>query len=327
MKQVTPVPVPTIAAKLVMPRQEYLYDHIKYNAKWAKEMVQENSHKNRTVNICGAGPSLAPYVGGLDFAHETWGCNSALGYLFDHGAEVTHGFVIDQGEEMLTPREWGRALDVNYYIASCVHPKLTDHLLGQGRKLKWFHSYLGIPDPPDWNAKAKGKAYEMALYTNENLFPSGVQVGHGLNSVQRAICLALFMGFKKIRVYGADCACAPDAPPMPDYLTPEYSVWLDKLVAYADGTTALAAYGPQGSLAEAVIDGRRWHTRADMVISARHTVELMQTFPGRIELVGDTLPNATKDKDADFWSRMPSLTGVGTVSGFGVGRTNSMEAA
>ena len=332
----TPEPVvQTVSCHLVMPNQQHLYDHIKQNAPFAKEMVAPDTHKGQTVNICGAGPSLTPYLSRrwglwrkrLPPASQTWGCNSALQYLYDHGAKPTHGFVIDQGEEMLRPEEFGRTHDVVYYVSSSVHPRLVQHLLAEGRCLKWFHSYLGIEDPKGWDAKAVGKSYEMALYTDARLYQSGVQVGHGLNSVQRAVCLALFMGFSKIRVYGADCACAPDGPPMPDYFSPEYRKWLGKLTAYADGRTALDAYGPEGTMAEGVIDGRRWHTRADMVISARHMLELVQTFPGRIELMGDTFPNAIKDKDAEFMSRMPALTQVGVVSGFGAARPPESEAA
>ena len=303
--------------RLLVPDKAYVYDHIRSNARFATLMVGPDTHKGKTVNVCGAGPSLA----GADFksADETWGCNSALGYLYDRGLPVTHGFVIDAGAEMLGTREWGRALDVEYYVASCVNPKLVAHLLARGRELRWFHSFMGLSDPKGWDAKARGKSYEMALYTDPRLYGVGVQVGKGLNSVQRAICLALFMGFKKIRVYGADCACAPDAPPMPKYSSPVYAVWLDRLTAYADGTSALAGYGPETKMFEGMIDGRRWHTRADMVISARETLELMRERPGRIELMGDTFPNALKDKDAEFWRNMPALTEVGVVSGFGVG--------
>lgn len=314
---------PTQPIRLLVPNKARLYDHIRSNARFATLMVGPDTHKGKTVNICGAGPSLA----NAEFkpAAETWGCNSALGYLTDRGLPVTHGFVIDPTEEMLGDREWGQAFEVGYYVASCVNPKLVAHLLAQGRNLQWFHSFLGMPDPKGWDAKKRGRSYEMALYTDPKLYKSGVQVGKGLNSVQRAICLALFMGFKKIRVYGADCACKPDAPLMPPYSSFLYPIWLDRLTAYADGTSALAGYGPQVKMVEGVIDGRRWHTRADMVISARETLDIMRDCPGRIELMGDTFPNALKDKDAEFWSNMPSLTDVGVVSGFGVAHAEAVQ--
>jgi hypothetical protein len=215
--------------------------------------------------------------------------------------------------------EWGETFDVRYYVASSVHPDLAKHLIADGRRLTWFHSFLGVDDPPDWIRPEKcppKMPYEMWLYTS--LYPTSVQVGHGLNSVPRAVCLALFLGFSTIYVVGADCACIPDAPPMPLWGTPQYGEWMKQLVFYADGRTAAECYGGDALMAEAPnLDGRRWHTRADMVISARHLLELEAAYPGRIVLVGDTLPNAIRGKDAEWMKNLPSLDGVGKVGGFG----------
>jgi hypothetical protein len=246
---------------------------------------------------------------------EVWACNSALPYMVDHGHRVTHGFAIDQGDAMLASHEWGRALDVEYLLASSVHPKLVTHLRDAGRSLAFFHSFLGMPDPDGWTPPADRPdvSYEMWLYTT--IFPTGVQVGYGLNSVPRAICLALFLGFDEILIYGADCACAPDQAPMPSLGTPAYTSWMEQLAMYADGRCAIQ-YGEQAVMAEAVIEGRRWHTRPDMVISATMMVDLVRQHP-HITLVGDTLPNVLLQQDAAFFDDMPRLVGVGDIQGFG----------
>jgi len=302
--------------QLTMPNMAHLYTHIKENAPYATRMVQPDQCKGKTVAICGAGASLADNLDMVPTTH-VWACNSALPYLAGRGARVTHGFCIDQGEEMLEPHEWGNAYDVQYLIASSVHPKLVRHLLTAKRKLTWFHSYLGIPEPDHWVSPLEDTPnYEMYLY--RTIYPTSVQVGYGLNAVPRAVCLALFMGYKRIYVYGADCACAPNGPPMHALDCPQYVPWMERLRMYADGRTA-AWYGPKSAIAEAVLDGKRWHTRAYMVISARHLVDLQKTYPGRIEFVGDTLVNASRDKDAEFWDAMPTLTGLGKVEQFGTG--------
>ena len=303
----------TVECKLTMPNMAHLYDHIITNADAARVagMAQPGVGTGRTVAICGAGPTLAT-ARITPRADQVWACNSALPYLMDRGDRVTHGFGIDQGEAMLHAREWGRTFDVGYYLASSVHPSLVRHL--SGRSLTFFHSYLGIPDPPEWVSPREPMAYEMFLY--RSLYAESVQVGHGLNSVPRAICLALFMGFKRIIVYGADCACAVDSPAMPELLTPAYVAWMESLQLYADGRCA-SVFGVEAVMAEAVIDGHRWHTRPDMVISARHMVELTRAYPGRIRLVGDTLPTVLSRQSSEFMTRMPALTGVGQVSGFG----------
>jgi hypothetical protein len=308
----------TVQCELRIPESAHLYDNIRANAAGDPAVVRANSHTGQRVVICGAGPSLRA-VTALPDADEVWACNSALPYLMDHGLRVTHGVTIDQGEAMLGDAEWGRAIDCEYYVASCAHPDLVAHLRAHGRRITFFHSFIGQPNPPGWaprldSAGAVVDSQEMWLY--RSLYPESVQVGHGLNSVPRAVCLALAMGFRDIQVYGADCG-VPDGDPMPEYGTPAYAEWMAGLVLYADGRTAGACYGAGDPLAEGTIGGRRWHTRADMVISAAHLLELQAGFPGRISYVGDTLPNAMHFDDPEFMVAWPSLTGIGIVSGFG----------
>jgi hypothetical protein len=308
----------TTACQLVVPEMAHLFDHIKTNARHAARMVTFGSHTGQRVVICGAGPSLRA-VTRFPRADQVWACNSALPYLVGRGLHVTHGFTIDQGAAMLGPAEWGSTPDVGYYVASSAHPDVVAHLLARGRRLVFFHSFLGAPNPAGWTSERDAAgvdvtSYEMWLYRSR--YPESVQVGHGLNSVPRAVCLALAMGFRDVRVYGADCG-VPDGPHMPEMGTPGYADWIDKLVMYADGRTAGQCYGHGDPLAEGAIDGRRWHTRADMVISATHLLELQKGFPGRITYVGDTLVNAMHADDPDWMARMPSLTGIGLVDGFG----------
>lgn len=278
-----------------------LFENIIANASMSPDMVTADSRVGRSVNICGAGPSLAEYRPAYWNTNEIWACNSALPYMKNRGLRVTHGFAIDQSEGMLD--DWRETYDITYLLASSVSPKLVEHL--KGRYVRFFHSYLGIPDPEG------EKDYESRLYST--LYPTSVRVGHGLNSVPRAVCLALAMGFSDIRVYGADCAALPNQPEMPETGESGYWEWMQNVTLYADGRKA-SVYG-QSVMCEGVIDGRRWTTRADMVISAMHLLELQQAFPDRITLVGDTLPNALRGKDKAFWSRSPKL-GDGEVTNF-----------
>jgi hypothetical protein len=227
---------------------------------------------------------------------------------------VTHGFAIDQGEAMLGPHEWQTTYPIHYYVASSVHPRLVQHLQAHQREMTFFHSYLGLSDPEGWTPPADRPdvTYEMWLYTTQ--YATGIQVGFGLNAVPRAICLAIYMGYDAITVYGADCACAPDHAPMPAVGTAAYRPWLESLRMYADGRCA-DVYGEHAVMAEAVIDGVRWHTRPDMVMSALHMVTLQRSYP-HITLVGHTLPNALRHQDAAFMQDMPTLTPLGAVSGF-----------
>ncbi len=289
---------------------EFLFDHIKENAKHATKVASFNTHKGQAVTICGAGPSLAEYQN--TFANHVWACNSALTYMKGRGWRVTHGFCIDQGPEMLNEKEWQTTFPVEYLVSSSVNPALVEHLVAHKRKIRFFHNFLGTTNPEGYKEVVPGQCYEMELY--RTLYPTSVQVGHGLNAVPRAVCLAIAMGFDKITVYGADSAAAPDYLPMPVMETPEYLEWTKGLVLYADGRTAFQCYGQNQPFAEAPdLKGRRWHTRPDMVVSAMHLLDLEKAFPGRIEIMGDTLPNALRG----ITENLPQLTQGGEVTGFG----------
>lgn len=308
--------------KLEMPNQDGLFEHIKANRKHCQRVVTANMGAGKTVVICGAGPSLNLHHDDIrrTKAHQFWAANSALPYMIDHELPVTHGITVDQSPEMYLV-DWKRTFPVKYLVGSCADPKLAEHLLAAKREIRWFHSYLGVKNPEGWTppkgwtSPQPNAGYEMWLY--QTLWPSSVQVGYGLNTVPRAICLALWMGFKKILVYGADSACAPDADPMPQMGTPEYLPWLKTLRLYADGRNP-SIYGENAIMVEGDVDGTRWHTRPDMMISAVHLVDLVKQFPGRIELKGHTLPNAMMHKDKDFFDALPHLTGNGEVAGFGL---------
>lgn len=326
-----------LACELQMPHQESLFEHIKANAPFAKRMVDKmgSKHGKRLV-ICGAGPSLnLRLTERMRWkAHEVWACNSALPYLMDRGAYVTHGFGIDQGLGML--EDWATLYDVEYLVATSIHPRLRDHLLGAKRSLRWFHNYLGIEDPPDWTPPegwvrpAPNFGYEFFLY--QTLFKSSVQTQYGLNSVARALCMAVWLGFSKIRIYGSDCAGHLKAGnwPMPLADTPNYPDWLDQLVIYADGRTALEVYGPKAIMVRTpclAAEGhaeptecRYWYTRADMMITAQHLVDIIRAMvPGQVELMGDTLPAALMQHPAEFFTdtkALPGLDGKGAITGF-----------
>ena len=192
-----------------MVAQDELFEQILANAKRIrdpKQMVTFGEAKGKTLILCGAGPSLALHHDFLreTYAHQIWGCNSALNYLKDQNLPVSHGFTVDQGEAMLGPQEWDRTWDVQYLLSSSVFPALAQHLLTANRRVRWFHNYLGIPNPEgwirpsDWDWPDPNAGYEMYLYCTK--FPTSVQTGYGLNSAVRALCLALWMGFRHIFV-------------------------------------------------------------------------------------------------------------------------------
>lgn len=224
-------------------------------------MVTPAMRKGESVAICGAGPSLV--WGDLRGVDALWACNSAVPYLTRWGADITAAIGIDQTQGML--REWAEPADVPYYLATTVDPALVAHLESHGRAVSFFHNWVGIED-------------ERAIYDS---FPPGVVLGEGFTVVSRAIGLALFMGYERVDVYGADCAFGADD------------------LAHANGDVATEAY-TNPLILTGEINGRTWRTRPDMLMDAVHLVKRVRSSQGRVRLMGDTLPVALLGKDDAF---------------------------
>jgi hypothetical protein len=143
-------------------------------------------------------------------------------------------------------------------------------------------SASGIDPPvqwPDQNGMMQWLSYEDWLYMT--LFPATIRAGSGLNTVTRAIDVALCMGFEKITVLGADCAMRTTGK-MPDTIIPgthQHTEWLKaNTVLHADGGHALASNQTALTLG-AEIDSRH---------AGRHGA------PGHGKLVGE------QDRPADL---------------------------
>lgn len=282
-----------------------------YVAPFAKRyVVQENSAKGQHLVICGAGPSLRETAEEwCPQGDQVWGCNSALMWLLDHGHKVTHGFTVDQTPHMCA--EWASAPDVDYLLATSVHPHLTSLLCSKGHSIQWFHNFLGIRKPhvqwPDACGVMGTLPYEDWLYNL--LFPQTTRSGSGLNATTRAIDVATYMGFEKITVLGADCCIRTDRPPPKRMATgsPRHLRWLrEHTTMHADGGHALASEASALTL-QAVIDGRFWLTKVDMAITAQWLVRMARASNGRIQVKGDGLATALMDKSDAFLKRMPNF--------------------
>jgi hypothetical protein len=255
--------MPKMALQLLSPVQDKLKDFVDTNRHTPNlKVVEPDTALGKTVAICGAGPSLAKHeIEGVD---HIWACNSALPYLVGKGVPVTHGVGIDQTPGLL--REWLSAPDVPYLIASSVDPLLVAHLVAHGRDLTFFHNAVGLDD-------------ELDYYTAT--WPGTYMVGTGYMVTSRMISLALWMGYERIDVYGADCAFDGDT-------------------AHANGDTIVEAYGhPMCMQSDEPIGGRKWKTRPDMLIGAVALVKQVRKH-SNIRLIGHTLPVALLGKPDEY---------------------------
>lgn len=337
-----PLPKASQEIKLQNPVAQHYGSFVVGNAQYCDRVVEEHSHAGQHLVLCGAGPSLAEHAAEwCPQGDQVWGCNSAMTYLAANGRRVTHAFAVDQTTEMVN--EWHTAPDVDYLLASTVHPHLVEYLLDKERRLTFFHNFVGIQQRPvayalcnacgtttDHDATACPKCqssgmtrgacgYEDWLYAT--LYPGTIRAGSGLNAVTRAIDVARFMGFSKITVLGADCAIRLKSKP-PEGAepgSPEHLHWLrTETVMHADGGSALASNATpvtlggeidSGTPDETIREGqgRWWETKPDLIITAVWLAQMAKKLPGLLNLVGDTLPNALALKGEKYLSSLPKM--------------------
>ena len=268
-------------------------------------VVREGEAEGQHLILCGAGPSLAETAAEwCPQGDQIWGCNSAVTWLQGNGHKPTHAFTVDQTPVML--KEWYSLPDVEYLCATTVHPHLTEFIRSRGRTLRFFHNYVGIKGAPV-TFQGETMDYETWLYCV--LFPTTVRAGSGLNSVNRAVDVALNMGFAKITILGADCAIRLKRPKPLNMVHGDraHRKWLTKhTVMHASGSNAITN-GQTAMTMGGLVDGRYWETKPDMIISAVWLEMIRRKSEGRVELVGDTLPNALRNKDVEFLKRLPHL--------------------
>lgn len=306
------------------------------NAQYCDKVVEQGTGKGQKLVICGAGPSLRENAAGYcNDADQLWGVNSALPWLMKHGYPVTHGITVDQTPEMVN--EWESLPDVEYLIPSTSHPHLVAALIDAKKNVTWFNNFVGLQGRPvelcdcghDESEHGQGCQHEggcgCTAYTPTvmdfeswlyaSLYPMTCRAGSGLNSVNRALDVAVYMGFDTITILGADCALR-----IKNKLTKgtepgseEHKRWLvEDTMMHADGGNALASGATPVTLG-GEIDGKWWESKPDMMISAVFLEKSRQVLGDRLRLIGDTLPNALRDKPDEFLLRLPSLTnGDGT---------------
>jgi hypothetical protein len=231
---------------------------------------QQNEYAGKTVAICGAGPSLKDAYRQIRKSHHVWAANRAAHYLNEWNWRCTHAFAIDAGTAMFN-KAWKTVPKVSeeFILATSVHPKLVDHVLESGNKVRFFHSVRG------------GVEDEFQLYAA--FFPPAPIAGEGLNAVNRAIVLADWLGYKRIFVCGADNALKGD----------EF---------YADGGNH-PNHDDGAVYLKGEVHGRKWTTTPDMLMSATNLARMSWRYGSRVELVGNTLPRALARTSDEFLDR------------------------
>jgi hypothetical protein len=228
-------------------------------------MVQMNQYKGLTLVIAGAGPSLSKAYKQIKKADHVWGCNSATNWLVDQKWKCTHGIAIDASPRMFG-EVWIEPHPMEYLLATTVNPLLTDHILAHDHSVEFFHS-------------ARSTLNEELLCNV--LYPDAPICKSGLNVANRAIELAVWMGYRKIYMAGCDNAMTESG------------------IMYTDGR------GPHAmdAIIDGTIDGRKWKTKPDMLLSACSMAQAKWSLGSRLEFIGNVLPATLARKDQAFMDR------------------------
>ncbi len=155
-------------------------------------------HNKRCILVC-SGPSLEKTWPAIQFERQM-NCNAVV--VTVSGA---HNFLISKGvipniHMDVDPREHKGFFtkdphpDVNYYMASCSHPKTIDNLLNS--KLSLWHVY---------NSKE-----DIKIIAPDGPDPGNVLVAGGGSAGCRALNVMFLLGYRSFSIHGMDCSFADD---------------------------------------------------------------------------------------------------------------------
>ena len=257
--------------KFVNPNTDNYERNILNAAQQGHSEVRANSHKGENIIICGSGPSLKDPVvlrkirQYVDKGFKLLGCKAAIGYLHEQGLNVDFGCSMDPGAHIACPEKIFKAPGTKHLIASSSDPALFEYL--KGEDIMIFHSATGLKN-------------ELELYRKH--FKTPWCASGGYNVVNRAVSVAMFMGFDTIVMAGTDCGYRED----------------QKFYVSGDNDKKGVDMNDHGA-----VDGVPWLTRPDMLASAIALAKLAKKLKkGRIVFLGDTMPAKLQYKSDEFLS-------------------------
>ena len=273
--------MPELTEKLQLQNKDlgYTLDYIRKNAEWPFTTIPPDVRKGKSLILCGAGPSLKNAARKIKrHKGDVWACNSAVNFLLQKHLRVTNGICVDNSARMYKNVWRYPSPRLVYYLASSVDPLLVAHLVHNScRKIAFWHNYTSIEGEAD-------------LYNDTELYPPTIIAGEGLNVVNRALDLALYMGYSSIRIVGADCGFKSGG---------RFHADTDEM---PEGRAFLKASPEFGKLIGT--PGVRWQSTADMLMSAIDLAQKAQKHNGRIQLADGTLPYYLRRKDQAFFDRV-----------------------
>ena len=166
-------------------------------ARFKGRISRDEKLREEPVALVCFGPSLNQSWEKLkDFKHII-SCSGSHKFLIDHGITPRWHVDVDPRQHKATLIGDTISPDTEFLMASCVHPKVFDHLQERNARITLWHTYSG--EKKD---------------TVPNIFPRGdwVLTG-GANVGLRALVIARFLGFTDVHIFGMDGSFPSESAP------------------------------------------------------------------------------------------------------------------
>jgi hypothetical protein len=256
--------------KFVNPNVDNYGRNIEHAATLGLPCYQKDQFKDRTVVVCGSGPSLKDpevlaEIKRLISEENALlvACKKAIKYLHDEGFQVDWAVSMDPGDHIACDERMYRAPNVKHLIASSSDPAVFEWLKDEDVTI--FHSATGFKD-------------EVKMY--KELYDNNECMGGGYNVVNRAVTAFLYMGCTPMVLAGTDCG------------------WREGSKFYVDETNNR----PGVDMCDGgAVDGTPWMTRPDMLASGVSLAKLAKSkSEEEMIFLGDTIPAKLRYKDNEF---------------------------
>lgn len=144
--------------------------------------------RNEPVALACFGPSLNQTWEELKKFKYIISCSGSHKFLIDRGIVPTWHVEVDPREHKI--KLIGDKIDpsTEFLMASCIHPKVFDHLVERNAKITLWHTYSG----------EKKDSIPLTFPRGEWILTGGANVG------LRSLVIARFLGFTDIHIFGMD---------------------------------------------------------------------------------------------------------------------------
>ncbi len=161
---------------------------VKMNCAKYHNRIQPEGLKEEPIAIVCFGPSLNDTWTEIKKFRYVFSCSGSYKYLRERGITPTYHNEVDPRAHKIELIGNDISSDTKFLMASCVHPKVLEHLKKYNANIILWHTYSGEP--------------EEVVPT---IFPQGEWVSMGgANVGLRALTLARLLGFTNLHIFGMD---------------------------------------------------------------------------------------------------------------------------